>query len=194
MVFELPKLPFEADKFMPWMSAETFDFHHGKHHAGYVKKLNAAIEGTAHEEKTLEEIIRDTSNNPGIFNNAAQHFNHTVFWESMTPEKQEPGKDILSAIEQDFGSFEEFVKEFDEKAKSLFGSGWTWLSLDPEEGKLEVDQYSNAATPLTTGLVPLLPLDVWEHSYYIDHRNDRGAYVDGFWDHVNWEAVAKRLP
>lgn len=193
MAFELPFLPFTAEDFEPWLSAETFAYHHGKHHAGYVKKLNAAIEGTDHAEQELEEIIRETSNNPAIFNNAAQHWNHSFFWECLSAERQEPDEELKTAFERDYGSFSGFMKEFSDKALSLFGSGWVWLTFDSEEGKLNIEQFINAATPLATGDVPLLTLDVWEHAYYIDHRNDRETFIEGFWDHVNWDAVSKRM-
>lgn len=194
MSFELPVLPFVPDDFEPWLSAEAFAYHHGKHHAAYIKKLNATLKNNGHAEKTLEDLIRDASNNPVIFNNAAQHWNHEFFWNCLSATKQEPSKDIGLAIARDFGSFDSFKKEFSEKALTLFGSGWTWLTFDPDEGVLEVGQYPNATTPLTTGEIPLLTLDVWEHAYYIDHRNDRESYIEGFWDHVDWEAVVKRLP
>jgi Fe-Mn family superoxide dismutase len=194
MAFELPILPFIAEDFEPWLSTETFAYHHGKHHAGYVKKLNASIDGTEHAEQDLETIIRETSNNPAIFNNAAQHWNHSFFWECLSAERQELTHGIKSAFRRDFGSSDSFRKEFGEKALKLFGSGWVWLTLDPDEDKLEIGQCGNAATPLTTDQVPLLTLDVWEHAYYIDHRNDRETYIEGFWDHVNWEAVEKRMP
>lgn len=194
MVFELPALPFGPEDFEPWLSAEAFAYHHGKHHAGYIKKLNAAIENTAHAEQTLEEIIRETVNNPGIFNNAAQHWNHSFFWECLSAARQELPASLEAAFERDFGSSEAFRKEFSDKALSLFGSGWAWLTIDPDDGDMQVEQYGNASAPLATGQIPLLTLDVWEHAYYIDHRNDREGYINGFWDHVNWDAVVKRLP
>jgi Fe-Mn family superoxide dismutase len=194
MAFELPKLPFEPEALAPWMSTETFSYHHGKHHAAYVKKLNELIDGTEHAEQSLEDIVRATTHTPAIFNNAGQHFNHTMFWESLSPEKQEPSIEMIAALKQDFGSFEGFVEEFTTKAATLFGSGWVFLTIDSNDGKLEVGQYANALNPLPAELTPLLNLDVWEHSYYIDHRNDRGAYINGFWEHVNWKAVEARLP
>jgi len=194
MAFELPILPLGPEDFEPWLSAEAFAYHHGKHHAAYVKKLNAAIEGTERAEQTLEDIIRETSNNPAIFNNAAQHWNHCFFWDCLSANRQEPPPGLKSAIERDFGSLEAFRKEFSDKALTLFGSGWTWLTIDPDEGVMEIEQFSNATTPLASGQIPLLTLDVWEHAYYIDHRNDREGYIEGFWDHVNWAAVAARVP
>jgi len=193
MSFSLPELPFDPAALAPWCSAETFSFHHGKHHAAYVKKLNAAIEGGELANKSLEEIIAATrGHDPATFNNAAQHYNHDMFWQSLSPEAQEPGPKMAELIERDFGSLDAFKEEFGGKALVLFGSGWNWLAQTPN-GNLEIRHYGNAETPGGTDDIGLLPLDVWEHSYYIDHRNDRGTFIEGFWGHVNWSAVEERL-
>ena len=191
MSFTLPDLPFESDALAPWTSAETFDFHYGKHHAGYVKKLNAAVEGTDWAEKELTEVINGNRDNASIFNSAAQHYNHSFFWNCLTPESNGPKGQIQEMIDKDFGSFNAFKEQFGEKALKLFGSGWAWLVLDGE--KLELAQYHDADTPVGTDKTPLLTLDVWEHAYYIDYRNDRGKFIEGFWDHVNWNHVNDQL-
>ncbi len=193
MSFTLPELPFDPSAFEPWCSAETFSFHHGKHHQAYVNKLNAAIEDTELADKSLDEIIAVTRDHkPGIFNNAAQHFNHDLFWKALSPETQKPGAKMAELLERDFGSFDEFKKQFNEQAATLFGSGWIWLVQD-SHGKLYIRQYGNAETPGGTDDHGILPLDVWEHSYYIDHRNDRGKFIDGFWHHINWNFIEDRL-
>ncbi|MBU0625188.1 superoxide dismutase [Patescibacteria group bacterium] len=193
MPFSLPELPFNPETLSPWASAETFFYHHGKHHAAYVNKLNAAIEGSDLMNQPLEEIIAKTRNNqPGIFNHAAQHFNHDVFWRSLSTELQKLSADFEAKLAYNFGSLTAFRDEFTQKAAGLFGSGWIWL-VQLSDGKLAIHQYSNAETPAGTDVRGLLPLDVWEHAYYIDHRNDRGKFIDGFWEHINWRAVEERL-
>ena len=192
-MFELPALPFDPESMGSFTSAETFSYHHGKHHAGYVKKLNAAVEGSNYEGLPLMEvIISSRDSEPGVFNNAAQHFNHSFFWECLTPEAQEPEGALKEAIEKSFGSLDGFKQQFADKAATLFGSGWAWLVQQPD-GSLSIEQYNDADTPEGTEQRPLLTLDVWEHAYYLDHQNDRGAFIAAFWDHVNWSAVAARL-
>ncbi|CAM2067655.1 Superoxide dismutase [Sulfidibacter corallicola] len=191
MAVTLPELPYAKDALAPHISAETLDFHYGKHHAGYVTKLNAAIEGTDFEHASLEDIIMKSEG--GIFNNAAQIWNHTFYWNSLSPNGGgEPSGALADAINASFGSFEAFKKEFTAKAGTLFGSGWAWL-VKNREGKLEIVQTTNAGCPLTDGLVPLLTCDVWEHAYYIDYRNARPKYVDAFWSLVNWDFAASNL-
>ena len=191
MAVTLPELPYAKDALAPHISAETLDFHYGKHHAGYVTKLNAAIEGTEFENASLEDIIMKSQG--GVFNNAAQIWNHTFYWNSLSPNGGgEPSGALADAINASFGSFEAFKKEFTAKAGTLFGSGWAWL-VKNKEGKLEIVQTANAGCPLTDGLVPLLTCDVWEHAYYIDYRNARPKYVDAFWSLVNWDFAASNL-
>lgn len=193
MPFELPALPFAPDALAPWTSAETFSYHHGKHHAAYVKKLNDALPGTAYEGMSLEDIIAASrGKDAGVFNNAAQHWNHAFFWECLTPEAQSPDGALAEALARDFGSVEAFKEEFGKKALTLFGSGWAWLVRNAD-GRLEIGQYKDAETPVGTGKTPLLTLDVWEHAYYIDHRNDRGKFIEGFWSHADWKRVAGRM-
>ena len=191
MSFELPPLPFAKDALAPHMSAETLEYHHGKHHAGYVSKLNAAIAGTPNEGKSLEEIIR--SSEGGLFNNAAQTWNHTFFWNSIKPGGGgAPTGDLADALARDFGSVDAFKDAFAKAAAGRFGSGWAWLVL--RDGKLQVVDTANADTPIRTGATPLLTIDVWEHAYYIDYRNARPSFIQAFLDHlVNWDFAAKNL-
>ncbi len=191
MSFELPALPYAKDALAPHMSAETFEYHYGKHHQGYVNKLNAGIAGTPFEGKGLEEIIKGAEG--GLFNNAAQTWNHTFFWHSMKPGGGgAPSGDIADAINRDFGGIEGFKKAFFDAAAGRFGSGWAWLVL--KDGKLAVIDTANADTPLRSGMTPLLTLDVWEHAYYIDYRNDRPSFIKAFLDHlVNWDFAAENL-
>lgn len=192
-MFELPELPYATDAFDGWTSEETFTYHYGKHHAGYVKKLNAAVEGTDHAGKSLEDVISASrGKEAGVFNNAAQHWNHSFFWTCLSPDEQPPEGALAEAIDRDFGSLDAFKEAFGKAALTLFGSGWAWLVRD-DGGKLSIGQYKDADTPVGTGKTPLLTLDVWEHAYYIDFRNDRGAFIEGFWKHVDWKAVAGRL-
>lgn len=192
-MFDLPELPFDKNAFGSWTSAQTFDFHHGKHHAGYVQKLNAAVLGNNFEGRSLEEVIAGSrGQNQKIFNLAAQHFNHSYFWNCLSPESPLPTGELASAIDRDFGSFEQFKNQFTDVAATHFGSGWAWL-VRTADGKLAVKGFHDAQTPAQTSETPLLTLDVWEHAYYIDHRNDRGAFINGFWDHVNWEFVASQF-
>lgn len=189
MSFELPDLPYALNALEPYISEETLKYHYGKHHAGYVKKLNKQLEGSGFENNSLEEII--TRADPGgLFNNAAQIWNHTFYWHSMSPAKSEPGGELLQAINDSFGSVDKFREKFDEIALGTFGSGWAWLVRNGE-GALKVVSTRDADTPLRTGEQPLLTCDVWEHAYYIDYRNDRGKYVENFWQLINWDFAAE---
>lgn len=187
-MIELQKLPYELDALEPHISKTTLEFHYGKHHAGYVTNLNKLIAGTPFENKSLEEIVKTSQG--GMFNNAAQVWNHTFYWNCMTPnpKKNAPTGKLMDAIVRDFGSFEAFKEKFINACVTLFGSGWAWLVVD-KDGKLAIVQTSNAATPLTTDAKALLVCDVWEHAYYIDRQNARAAYVNEFWSIINWEFV-----
>ena len=196
MPFSLPDLPWSADALEPHISAKTLSFHHGKHHNAYVTKLNAAIEGSPLAEQSLEEIIKETAGDgsrKGIFNNAAQVWNHTFFWNSMKPNGGgQPSGALLDKINASFGSFEKFTEEFSNQAATLFGSGWLWLVRSGD--KLELVQTVNAGNPLTEGKVPLLTLDVWEHAYYLDYQNRRPDFIKAFLDKlVNWDFAAQNL-
>lgn len=191
MAYELPKLPYEMDALQPYISKETLEYHYGKHHAAYVNNLNKLVEGTEFAGASLEDIVKKASG--GIFNNGAQVWNHTFYWNCMSPEgNREPSGALLNAIKSDFGSFAEFKDKFSVAAATLFGSGWAWL-VKNDAGKLEIVQESNAGNPLTKGLEPIMTCDVWEHAYYIDKRNRRPAYIDDFWNLVDWETIGKRL-
>lgn len=184
---ELPELPYAPDALEPFISRETIGFHYGKHHRGYVDKLNAAIADTSLANLTLEELVR-TQNGP-VFNNAAQIWNHGFYWKCLTPEEDTiPGAELRAAIERDFETLEKFKEKFNAAALAKFGSGWTWLIRRPD-GSLSIRNTDDADTPLRTGDAPLLTCDVWEHAYYIDYRNDRGAYLKNFWRIVNWGFV-----
>lgn len=192
MAHELPPLPYAKDALEPHMSAETFEYHYGKHHKAYVDNLNNMIKGTEFENKSLEEIIKTSSG--GIFNNSAQVWNHTFFWNCMAPNAGgEPTGAIAEAINKAFGSFDKFKEQFSASAVGNFGSGWTWL-VKKADGSLEIVNTSNAATPLTEeGVTPLLTVDVWEHAYYIDYRNARPKFLEAFWNLVNWDFVNKNF-
>ena len=191
MAYELPKLPYALDALQPYISKETLEYHYGKHHAAYVNNLNKLVEGTEFAGASLEEIVKKAGG--GIFNNGAQVWNHTFYWNCMSPEgNREPSGAMLNAIKSDFGSFEEFKDKFSVAAATLFGAGWAWL-VKTDAGKLEIVQESNAGNPLTNGLEPFMTCDVWEHAYYIDKRNRRPAYIDDFWKLVDWETIGKRL-
>jgi Fe-Mn family superoxide dismutase len=196
MAIELPPLPYEKNALEPHISAETLEYHYEKHHKGYVTKLNKAIEGTEFADAKLEDIIRKSSG--GLFNNAAQTWNHTFYWNSMSPPAPagkgggEPGGKLADAINKAFGSFAKFKEEFNKSATGNFGSGWTWLVQRPD-GSLGIVNTSNAATPITGADKPLFTSDVWEHAYYIDYRNARDKYLEAFWNVVNWEFAAKNL-
>ncbi|HPE99759.1 MAG TPA: superoxide dismutase [Bacteroidales bacterium] len=190
MKFELPPLPWAADALEPIISAKTIEFHYGKHHQAYVNNLNNLLPGSPFENAPLEQIVVEAEG--GIFNNAAQVWNHTFYWNCLTPKGGgQPTGDLMDAIVRDFGSFEEFQKQFTQAAATLFGSGWAWLSAD-EDGKLIISQESNAGNPMRKGLEPLLTCDVWEHAYYLDKQNQRPDYIADFWKLVDWEAVSDR--
>ena len=191
MTHALPELPFAENALEPHISAETLRFHHGKHHAAYVTNLNKLIAGTEFAAMPLEEIVRKAEG--GIFNNAAQTFNHTFYWNCLSPDGGgEPTGDLAAAIETAFGTFAAFREKFSQTAITTFGSGWAWL-VKNADGSLGLLSTSNAGTPLTTGQRPLLTCDVWEHAYYVDYRNARPGYVEKFWELVNWEFVAKNF-
>lgn len=191
MSFELPKLPYAMNALEPHISKETLDYHYGKHHQAYVNNLNKLIEGTADEKKSLEEIIKSATG--GLFNNAAQTWNHTFYWHCLSPNGGgEPTGKLLEAINKTFGSFEKFKEQFTQTAAKTFGSGWAWL-VENEKGELEIMSASNAGNPLTENKKPLLTCDVWEHAYYIDYRNARPTYLEHFWSLVNWDFVTKQL-
>jgi superoxide dismutase, Fe-Mn family len=189
--FELPPLPYAVDALEPHMSAETLQFHHGKHHKAYVTKLNELIKGTQYEALALEEIIRTSKDQ--IFNNAAQTWNHTFFWNCMAPRSGgTPTDQLARAIDASFGSFDAFKDKFTAAAVDQFGSGWAWLVHD-NGGALRIETTSNAETPLTGGGKPLLTCDVWEHAYYIDYRNERPKFLKAFWNVVNWDFAAQNF-
>ncbi|MDO6707090.1 MULTISPECIES: superoxide dismutase [Fe] [unclassified Photobacterium] len=192
MAFELPALPYEKNALEPHISQETLEYHHGKHHNTYVVKLNGLIEGTEFADKSLEEIIKTSTG--GVFNNAAQIWNHTFYWHCLSPNGGgEPTGEVADAIVKAFGSFADFKAKFTDSAINNFGSSWTWL-VKKADGSLDIVNTSNAGTPLTeAGVTPLLTVDLWEHAYYIDYRNLRPDYMNGFWALVNWEFVAKNL-
>ncbi|MBO7380649.1 MAG: superoxide dismutase [Neisseriaceae bacterium] len=192
MEHKLPQLPYALDALQPVFSKETMEYHYGKHHQTYITNLNKLIVGTEFENLPLEEIIQKATG--GIFNNAAQTWNHTFYWLGFTPKGQgKPEGALLDAINRDFGSFEAFQAAFEACAANTFGSGWAWL-VKTADGKLALRSSSNAATPLTEdGTTPLLTCDVWEHAYYIDYRNSRPNYLKGFWQIVDWSVVAQRF-
>ncbi|MCX2496696.1 superoxide dismutase [Fe] [Plesiomonas shigelloides] len=191
MSFELPALPYAKNALEPHLSAETLEYHYGKHHNTYVVNLNNLVPGTEFEGKSLEDIVK-TSSGP-IFNNAAQVWNHTFYWNCLAPQAGgEPTGALADAINQAFGSFNAFKTQFNDAAVKNFGSGWTWL-VKKADGSLAIVNTSNAGCPLTEGHTPLLTVDVWEHAYYIDYRNVRPNYLNGFWALVNWNFVAKNL-
>lgn len=188
-MYTLPKLPFDKNALAPFITAEGFDYHHGKHHQAYVNNLNALIEGTTWEEKSLIELIKKSyeQREIAIYNNAAQHYNHSFFWNCIAPQgKGTPSEDLAKLIDVQFGSFENFKNQFTETAQKLFGSGWVWL-VKNAEGKLEIMPLKDADTPWIWNKKPILTLDVWEHAYYIDHRNARPQFIAKFWEHINWE-------
>lgn len=187
MSFELPPLPYAHDALAPHMSKETLEYHHDKHHKTYVDNLNKLVPGTEFEGKDLETIIMKSSG--GIFNNAAQVWNHTFFWNCLTPNgSPQPTGPVAEAIIRDFGSFESFKDKFSDTSIKQFGAGWGWL-VKNKEGKLEIVSTSNAGNPMTDGKKPLLTCDVWEHAYYIDYRNKRPDFLAAFWKLVNWKFV-----
>lgn len=191
MEHTLPPLPYAPDALAPHISAETIDYHYGKHHQAYVTNLNNLVKGTEHEGKSLEEIIKTSSG--GLFNNAAQVWNHTFYWNCLKPAGGgEPTGKLADAINAAFGSFAQFKEKFTQTAMTTFGSGWAWLVQKPD-GSLALSSTSNAACPLTGADTPLLTCDVWEHAYYVDYRNARAKYVEAFWALVNWEFVQANM-
>ena len=191
MAIELPALPYARDALAPHISAETIDFHYGKHHQTYVTNLNNQIKGTEFEALALEDIIRKSSG--GMFNNAAQVWNHTFYWNCLAPAAGgEPKGKLADAINAAFGSFQQFKEQFTQTALTTFGSGWAWLVQRPD-GSLGLVSTSNAATPLTGTDRALLTCDVWEHAYYVDYRNARAKYVESFWNLVNWDFVSAQM-
>lgn len=191
MAFTLPPLPYALDALAPHISKETLEFHYGKHHQAYVTNLNNLISGTEFESASLEEIVKKSSG--GVFNNAAQVWNHTFYWNSLSPNGGgEPSGALLAAINAKWGGVAEFKEAFNKSAAGNFGSGWTWL-VKKSDGSVDIVNTSNAATPITTSDVPLLTCDVWEHAYYIDYRNARPKYLENFWNLVNWEFAAANL-
>ncbi|MBW4486315.1 MAG: superoxide dismutase [Trichocoleus desertorum ATA4-8-CV12] len=196
MAFELPPLPYDYNALEPYISARTLEFHHDKHHAGYVTNLNKFTQDTELADKSLEEVIKATFKNPdkvGVFNNAAQVWNHTFFWHSLKPSGGgSPSGALSDKINADFGSFDKFVEEFKNAATTQFGSGWAWLALD--NGTLKVTKTPNAENPIAHGQTPLLTLDVWEHAYYLDYQNRRPDFIQAFLENVvNWDFVSQNL-
>ena len=193
MAFQLPELPYALDALEPHMSRRTLALHHGKHHKGYIDKLNGLVEGTSYADRELREIVQETcgqSDLGAVFNNAAQAWNHAFFWLSMTPRGGGgPEGELALRLERDFGDVDAFAGQFKEAALGQFGAGWAWLVIDA--GRLRITTTSNADTPVAHGMQPLLTIDVWEHAYYLDHQNERGAYVDTWLANlVNWEFAA----
>jgi Fe-Mn family superoxide dismutase len=191
MSFELPKLPYELNELEPYISEKTFEFHFGKHHKAYVDKVNGLIKGTEFENAKLEEIIEKADG--GIFNNGAQVWNHSFYFLSLSPNaKKEPTGPLAEAINETFGSFEQFKTDFAAAGAGLFGSGWVWL-VKNKEGKLEILQAANAENPLRDGYHPLMTMDVWEHAYYLDTQNARPKYIENFFEVLDWAVVEKRF-
>lgn len=196
MAYELPPLPYDYTALEPHISKSTLEFHHDKHHAAYVNKFNELVSGTDMDTKPIEDVIRMVANDPGksgIFNNAAQAWNHTFYWNCMKNNGGgTPSGDLAKKIEADFGSFEKFVEEFKNAGGTQFGSGWAWLVLEGDT--LKVTKTPNADNPLTHNQVPLLTMDVWEHAYYLDYQNKRPDYMDSFLKNVvNWDFVAQNM-
>jgi Fe-Mn family superoxide dismutase len=191
MAFELPALPYAQNALEPHISAETLEYHYGKHHKSYVDKLNGLVEGTDMQSASLEDVIRKSEG--GMFNNAAQVWNHSFYWNCLAPNAGgEPRGALADAITAAFGSFAEFKEQFTTSALNNFGSGWTWL-VQNGDGSVAIHNTSNAGCPLTEDVTPLMTVDVWEHAYYIDYRNARPKYLDAFWNLVNWDFVAGNM-
>jgi len=196
MTFELPSLPYASDALAPYMSSETLDFHHGKHHQTYVTNLNNLVKDSDMQDASLEDVVIKSSKDAsmaGIFNNAGQHWNHILFWQCMKPNGGGTmPSELENRISSDFGSVDQFKEAFVQAGTTQFGSGWAWLAID--NGKLVVTKSANASNPLVEGMKPILGCDVWEHSYYIDYRNKRPDYLKAFLDNlVNWEFVSSQL-
>jgi Fe-Mn family superoxide dismutase len=190
MTHELPALPYAMDALAPHISKETLEFHYGKHHQAYVTNLNKLIPGTEFAGMSLEEIVKKASG--GIFNNAAQVYNHTFYWHCLAPKGGAPSGALADALTKAFGSVDEFKAQFTQAAATLFGSGWAWL-VKNADNSLAIEAMPNAGNPLTTGKVPLLTCDVWEHAYYVDYRNARPNYLKAYWNLVNWDFVAENF-
>lgn len=190
--FKLPELPYSADALQGFLTPETFSYHHGKHHKAYIDKMNELLEkDTSYgAEPSLEELVMKTQG--GLFNQAGQSYNHTFYWHSMTPNKGNADGDLKSALEKKFSSVDKFKAEFIEKGIGNFGSGWTWL-VKNKSGELEIVNTSNAENPMRQGAIPVLVTDVWEHAYYIDHRNLRKAYLEKFVEHINWKFAGENF-
>ena len=196
MTFELPSLPYASDALAPYMSSETLDFHHGKHHQTYVTNLNNLVKDSDMQDASLEDVVIKSSKDAsmaGIFNNAGQHWNHILFWQCMKPNGGGAmPSELENRISSDFGSVDQFKEAFVQAGTTQFGSGWAWLAID--NGKLVVTKSANASNPLVEGMKPILGCDVWEHSYYIDYRNKRPDYLKAFLDNlVNWEFVSSQI-
>lgn len=197
MAFELPNLPYAHDALEPHIDAKTMEIHHGKHHAGYVSKLNAAIEGTDMEGKSLDDLVKNHSDNGAVRNNGGGHWNHSLFWEIMSPNGGgEPSGTLADAINSAYGSFDKFKEEFSNAAATRFGSGWAWI-CKKSDGSVEVCSSANQDNPLMPGVgcggTPILGLDVWEHAYYLNYQNRRPDYINAFFNVINWDAVSKRF-
>ncbi|MCW3464529.1 superoxide dismutase [Chitinophaga sp. PC15] len=195
MTLQLPELPYSKDALRPFITAETFDYHYGKHHATYVNNLAGLVKDTALSEMTVPQLIQTgfDRQDAAVFNNAAQHWNHTFFWHCLSPDGGgQPAGQLQTLINRDFGSFDQFKTQFSTAAVKLFGAGWAWLALN-QQGALEILPLKDAHTPLTAGKTPLLTIDVWEHAYYIDYRNARNKFIDGFWEVVNWDFCHQQL-
>ena len=192
MPFTLPPLPYAKNALAPHLSVETIEYHYGKHHQAYVDNLNKLVAGTPLENQPLEEVVRKTASGP-VFNNAAQVWNHTFYWNSLSPRGGgEPTGSLADALKKKFGSFAAFKEIFTKNALGHFGSGWVWLIKTPD-GTVDIETMPNAGTPLTEGKTALLTCDVWEHAYYIDYRNARAKYVDAFWTLVHWDFAANNF-
>jgi Fe-Mn family superoxide dismutase len=192
MAFTLPELPYSKDALAPHISEETLEYHYGKHHKAYVTNLNKLVEGTEYENLSLEDIIKKSLSG-GVFNNAAQVWNHSFYWNCLSPKGgDEPSGKLADAIINVFGSFNTFKEQFTQTAIATFGSGWAWLVID-KAGDLKITSTSNAGTPMTEGQRALMTCDVWEHAYYIDYRNARPEYLNAFWSLANWDFVASNL-
>lgn len=190
MAFELPKLPYRLDALVPFVSEETLEYHYGKHHQAYVTNLNGLVPGTEFENATLETIVKKAEG--GIFNNGAQVWNHTFYFEAFSKTgRKEPSGDLAEAIRKSFGTFDAFKEQFNKSAATIFGSGWAWLAK-AQDGSVQILQESNAGNPLRKGMIPLMTCDVWEHAYYIDYRNKRPDYIKNFWEILDWEVVSAR--
>ncbi|STQ86374.1 superoxide dismutase [Helicobacter muridarum] len=188
-MFELRKLPYNKDSMGDFLSSSTFDYHYGKHHSTYITNLNNLIKDNEFQNLDLYEIIKKSSG--GLFNNAAQVYNHDFYWDCISPNKTELSDELKNAIDSEFGSLAGFKEKFLQAATTLFGAGWCWLVYNTSNSKMEIVQTSNAATPITEDKIPLLVVDVWEHAYYIDHKNARPVYLEKFFSHIHWAFVSK---